>query len=150
MKTVWVGVGVMEKEVVKEELCINNNVKEESKVIQGEGVPTPPKLHKSVKKLLEAMAFIYKRHCEANKEMEFTVKSFKSLIALYFGFHERNVGPRFNLLQSLGVIKVVERSKTNRMGKVFLNLETLVNFCDDDVELFDIWLKTKRRNQNEL
>lgn len=137
------------KEVLKKRLCINKS-KVKNKVVQKEGVPTPPQFHKSVKKLLEAISFIYKNHYKANKEEDFTIKSFKSIIALYFGFHERNVGPRFNLLHSLGIIKVVEPGKRDRRGKVFINLETLVKYCSDDDELFDIWLKDKRRNLNEL
>jgi hypothetical protein len=138
-----VGVVDKEKEILKSELCRENN-SEENSLTEKESIPTHPEFHKSVAKLLEVISFIYKRNHEANKPEEFTVKAFKSILALYFGFHERNIGPRFNLLQGLGIIKVTPQSKMNRLGRVVFDLEALLNYCNDDAELFDIWLKKQK------
>ena len=139
----WVGVVDKEKEILKSELCIEKD-KEEDSLTKKEDVPTHPEFHKSVIKLFEAVSSIYKTQYKANKPEEFTVKAFKSILALYFGFHERNIGPRFNLLQGLGIIKVTPPSKMNRFGRVVFDLETLADYCGDDMELFDIWLKKQK------
>lgn len=137
----------MEKEVVKEKLCRENKVSEENRDSRLEDTPTPPKIHKSSEKLFEAVAHIYKIHSQNGGHMEFPVKTFKSLIALYFGFHERNVGPRFNLLESLGIIRVVRPYQT-KTRLVYLNPEKILKHYEDQ-ELREI-LSKKGGMKNEL
>lgn len=132
-----------EKKILKKELCINNK-EEKNKVVQKRDVPTPPQFHKSVQRLFEVVALIYKNHYNENKREEFSIKGFKSALALYFGFHERNVGPRFNLLTSLEIIRVIEPNRINRRGRVLLNLEKLLDHYADN-ELWDI--RSKKRKE---
>lgn len=127
-----------EKEILKSELCIEKD-RDEDALTKKEGIPTHPEFHKSVAKLFEVVAFIYKN----NQREEYSTKGFKSALSLYVGFHERNIGPRFNLLASLGIIRVKAPNKMNRKGIVFLNLEKLLEYCDD-AELWNIWSKKQK------
>ena len=59
-----------EKEILKKELCINNNEERKNKVVQKRDVPTPPQFHKSVQKLFEVVALLYKAHYRENNREE--------------------------------------------------------------------------------
>ncbi len=131
-----------EKEILKSELCIEKD-REENALTKKEDVPTPLQFHKSTARLFEIVAIIYKNHYRENEREEYSIKGFKSALSLYVGFHERNIGPRFNLLASLGIIRVKEPNKMNRKGIVFLDLEKLLEYCDD-AELWSIWLKKQK------
>ena len=132
-----------EKEILKKELCINNNEERKNKVVQKRDVPTPPQFHKSVTNLFGTVAEIYK----GNKRQEYSINSFKSSLALYVGFHERNIGPRFNLLASLGVIEISKIRDRNRKDAIFLNIENLLEFSFDK-EVYEIW-KEKQKEESK-
>ena len=131
-----------EKEILKNELCINKS-KEKNKVVQNKSVPTHPEFHKSVTSLFGIVSEIYK----GNKRQAYSINSFKSSLALYVGFHERNIGPRFNLLASLGVIEISKIRDRNRKDAIFLNIENLLEFSFDK-EVYEIW-KEKQKEESK-
>jgi len=137
---VVVGVVENEKEILKKELCRKKEEKnKENEKKENNNTPTPPHYHKQAKKLFEVIAAHYKE----TKQEEYSINGFKSVLSLSFGFHERNLNPRFNLLKSLGVISVIDRCKNHRSGRVTLNIERLLDLVDDE-ELLDLcWKKIR-------
>ncbi len=131
------------KDIIKKELCINKINKEDNKISREDYEPTHSQFHKSVTNLFDTLAEIYKD----NKRQEYSINSFKSSLALYVGFHERNVGPRFNLLASLGIIKIQKTKDRNRKDAVFLNIEKLLEYSFDK-EVYEIW-KEKQTEESK-
>lgn len=142
----------MKKEVDMKKLCSNKKTKKTNKksllTRKKSCAPHTQKnadFHPKVIELFQKLAQIWKK----SRKTSYTINSFKALMALYYGFDERNVNSRFNVLASLGILKVKLPSKFNKHGSAILDLEKLLEFIDDE-EILEALMQQRKELKEQL
>jgi len=106
----------------------------------------PPPFNQTAVKLFTIIGKIY---LDNNQKRFFSVRRFKSYLALYFGFKSENINLKFNFLESVGIIKVHRRAKKGDAGGLELNIEKLLEYSDDP-KVFNAWEKERAKEKQKL
>lgn len=131
---------------------MNESVKEEEKKANANQLANiidiyqPLPFNKSAVKLFKIIGKIY---LDNHQKRFYSVRRFKSYLALYFGFKSENINLKFNFLESVGIIKVQRRAKKGDPGGLELNIGKLLEY-DDDKRVFTAWMEEKEKERKKI